>query len=154
MNATGSFVVSWSTDGQDIYAQRFNADGSMVGNEFQVNTTTADESYGTIYTLIGGGTDIWGNSDQFNFASESVSGDGEIIARVDSLTYSNASSKAAVMFRDSSDPSSAFADVVVTPDCGLLFQWRSDGGDYAASTPSLGGEAPVWVKLTAQRQRL
>ena len=45
MNATGSFVVSWSTDNQDIYAQQFNADGTMLGNEFQVNTTTADQAY-------------------------------------------------------------------------------------------------------------
>ena len=61
MNATGSFVVSWSTDNQDIYAQQFNADGSMAGSEFQVNTTTADQSYGTIYTVSGAGNDIGGH---------------------------------------------------------------------------------------------
>ena len=35
MNATGSFVVSWSTDNQDIYAQRFNADGSESAANFR-----------------------------------------------------------------------------------------------------------------------
>ena len=46
MNASGNFVVSWSSNGQDgdgwgIYAQRFNANGTPVGGEFLVNATTA-----------------------------------------------------------------------------------------------------------------
>lgn len=47
----GSFVVVWGSevssgsdsDGFSIQAQRFAADGSPLGSEFQVNTTTADE---------------------------------------------------------------------------------------------------------------
>ena len=45
MDATGDFVVVWDSYGQDgdmdgIYAQRYNADGTTAGNEFQVNTYT------------------------------------------------------------------------------------------------------------------
>jgi Ca2+-binding RTX toxin-like protein len=41
----GGWVVAWTSVGQDgfeggIYAQRFNADGSRYGGEFQVNSTT------------------------------------------------------------------------------------------------------------------
>jgi len=42
----GSFVVVWTSDGQnggnidDVFAQRFNADGTPAGPEFQVNITT------------------------------------------------------------------------------------------------------------------
>ncbi|MGJ3247435.1 MAG: calcium-binding protein [Elainellaceae cyanobacterium] len=41
----GSFVVAWQSQGQDgsfegIFARRFAANGSRLGNEFQVNTTT------------------------------------------------------------------------------------------------------------------
>ncbi|MBN2577779.1 MAG: hypothetical protein JXB10_02220, partial [Pirellulales bacterium] len=40
----GGFVVSWESrgggGGGDVYAQRFAADGTKLGNEFQVNTTT------------------------------------------------------------------------------------------------------------------
>ena len=44
MNATGDFVISWESLGQDgddngIYAQRYNADGTPEGNEFRVNST-------------------------------------------------------------------------------------------------------------------
>lgn len=46
MNSNGEFVIvweSWIQDGGDkgVYAQRYNADGQKVGNEFLVNTTTA-----------------------------------------------------------------------------------------------------------------
>jgi hypothetical protein len=45
MDEAGHFVISWSSWGQDgdamgIFAQRFNADGSRVGPEFQVNRVT------------------------------------------------------------------------------------------------------------------
>lgn len=42
----GDFLISWFSNGQDgsaegIYAQRFAADGTRLGGEFRVNTTTA-----------------------------------------------------------------------------------------------------------------
>ncbi len=47
-DATGDYVVAWHSDGQDgdgygIYAQRLAADGSPMGPEFRVNTTTVDQ---------------------------------------------------------------------------------------------------------------
>ena len=44
-DAVGGTVVVWTSEGQDgssggIFAQRLAADGSLIGNEFQVNTTT------------------------------------------------------------------------------------------------------------------
>ena len=46
-DASGNFVVTWSSNAQDgsgygVYAQRFGADGTALGSEFRVNTTTAD----------------------------------------------------------------------------------------------------------------
>ena len=46
-DANGNFVVVWVSNLQDgafygIYAQRYSADGTALGPEFQVNTTTAD----------------------------------------------------------------------------------------------------------------
>lgn len=45
MDATGDFVVAWtayidSTNGYDVYAQRYQADGTPIGSEFQVNSLT------------------------------------------------------------------------------------------------------------------
>ena len=50
----GNFVVVWTSDGQDgssygIFGQRFAADGSPIGAEFQVNTyTTGMQSDGSV----------------------------------------------------------------------------------------------------------
>src|SRR5262249_29621352 len=46
---------------------------------------SAADNAGT-WTVSGGGTDIWNMSDQFNFAHESLAGDGSIVAQVTSLT--------------------------------------------------------------------
>jgi uncharacterized repeat protein (TIGR01451 family) len=47
MNAGGNFVIAWESYLQDgdlngIYAQRYTADGSTAGSEFQVNTYTTN----------------------------------------------------------------------------------------------------------------
>jgi hypothetical protein len=54
MDSTGDFVVTWSSNNQDgsgwgVYAQRYRADGTPQGGEFQVNTTTAgDQMYSSV----------------------------------------------------------------------------------------------------------
>ncbi|WP_375471014.1 beta strand repeat-containing protein [uncultured Nostoc sp.] len=50
MDATGDFIISWQSLGQDgsnygIYAQRYNSAGMAVGVEFQVNTHTDGNQY-------------------------------------------------------------------------------------------------------------
>jgi hypothetical protein len=58
---SGAFVVTWSSYGQDanntwgVYAQRYNADGTAAGSEFQVNTTTkGDQMYSSVATDAAG----------------------------------------------------------------------------------------------------
>ena len=50
MSRDGSYVISWQSEKQDdpdnkfgVYAQRFAADGSPIGNEFRANSTTGDQ---------------------------------------------------------------------------------------------------------------
>ena len=50
MNGSGSFVVAWSSKGQDgdhygVYARRFKKNGKPAGTEFQVNTYTKDRQW-------------------------------------------------------------------------------------------------------------
>src|SRR5262249_47797219 len=102
---------------------------------------------GTSFTVLGGGSDIWFIPDQFHFVYQPSPGDGAIIARVDSLDDTDVWAKAGVMERESTDPWSAWADVVITPGNGVAFQWRDQYGNpgdeevYPAS-------APIWVELT------
>lgn len=53
MDTNGDFIITWegngSDDGSGVYAQRYNANGSPVDNEFTVNTTiTSDQSNSSI----------------------------------------------------------------------------------------------------------
>ncbi len=94
------------------------------------------------------GNDIWDSADQFRFAYKSLSGNGSIVARVDSLERSNEWAKAGVMIRETLEPGSKHAFVCVTPDNGISFQRRPVAGQASANTDAAGLAAPYWVKLT------
>ncbi|WP_396180118.1 putative Ig domain-containing protein, partial [Flavobacterium sp.] len=66
----GGWLVTWQSDGQDgsssgIYGQRYSNEGSPVGGEFQVNTTTAGaEALPSVATLADGGWLVaWSNGE-------------------------------------------------------------------------------------------
>ena len=107
---------------------------------------------GSIYTVTGGGADIWGTADQFNFASQNVIGDKTLIARVTSLGNTNGWAKAGVMFRDSSAAGAICVDLLATPSNGVVLQWRSATGGASSNIQAAGVAAPtashpVWLKL-------
>ncbi len=107
----------------------------------------AEDAGGNI-VMSGIGADIWDQSDQFRFAYKSLSGNGSIVARVDSLERSHEWAKAGVMIRETLEPSSKHAFVCVTPDNGISFQRRPGTGQDSANTDAPGFAAPYWVKLT------
>ncbi len=103
------------------------------------------------WTVAGGGSDIWNSADQFNFASESCTGDGSIVAQV--LTVANTDpasgwSKAGVMFRNDVTAGSVNAAIVATPGNGVSFQWRGSANGGSSFFNITGLKAPVWVKLS------
>lgn len=70
VGAVGSgFVATWTSPGQDgsgtgVYAQRFNANGGKVGDEFRVNTwTQGDQAASKVIELKDGGFVILWHSD-------------------------------------------------------------------------------------------
>jgi regulation of enolase protein 1 (concanavalin A-like superfamily) len=105
---------------------------------------------GGLWTVAGGGSDIWNTADQFNFASTNYTGDGTMIVRVTSLQNSDPSSgwsKAGLMFRNDSTAASANASIVATAGQGVSFQWRSTAGGSSSFSAHSGITAPVWLKL-------
>ncbi len=102
----------------------------------------------SVYTLQGSGSDIWNTADGFHFAYQPLSGDGTIVARVNSITNTNAWAKAGVMIRESLDANARHAMVVVTPSSGVSFQYRTTVGGTSLDTTTSGLQAPHWVKLT------
>ncbi len=94
------------------------------------------------------GTDIWNNADEFRYAYKSLSGNGSIVARVDSVYMSDGWAKAGVMIRETLEAGSAHAMVIVTPANGISFQRRTAANGASESTDAAGLAAPYWVKLT------
>jgi regulation of enolase protein 1 (concanavalin A-like superfamily) len=99
--------------------------------------------------MTASGADIWGTSDQFHFAYKRLSGNGTITARVVSITNTNASAKAGVMIRESLDPDSKHAMVVIQPTSGVAFQRRADVGIASEQIVNMTSiAAPRWLRLT------
>jgi hypothetical protein len=102
---------------------------------------------GTI-VMNGGGTDIWDYADEFRFAYQQLTGDGSIVARVDSLEYTHDWAKAGVMVRESLDPGSRYAFTCLTPTSGVAFQHRFSPNSFSVNVNQTGVTAPHWVRLT------
>ena len=107
----------------------------------------AAASGGTL-TATGSGADIWGTADAFQFVSQPVAGDSQIVARLASLQNTNAYAKAGVMLRETTTAGSAHVLLDVRPGGDVEFMSRVSSG--AATTFLAGGmqPAPTWLKLT------
>lgn len=102
------------------------------------------------YTVTGGGADIWNAADEFYFASTTMTGDGEIRARVTSQTNTHQWAKAGVMIRDGTAVNAAHAMMVITPGNGFALQYRTTTGGSSSSIagPALNAVPNNWVRLT------
>jgi serine/threonine protein kinase len=101
-------------------------------------------------TIRASGADIWKTADELHFAQQSLSGDGEIQARVRSLNRPDEWSKVGLMFRASLSPDSPNVFVGVTPAGRVTVQSRPTPGAETASRHVESPGAPVWLKLVRQ----
>jgi hypothetical protein len=100
---------------------------------------------GGTWTVLAGGSDIWGTSDQFHFVWQTLAADGSVSAHVLSQSNTNAWAKAGVMLRQSSDPASAYYAAFVTPANGIVVQYRTAQGGSAQQSASLTGTVPAYL---------
>ena len=107
---------------------------------------TATYSNGT-FTVAGAGADIWGSADAFHYAYQTLSGNGQIIARVASIENVAAWTKAGVMIRASTASNAAMAHMLVSSSKGTAFQYRTSTGAAVASIVGPGNTAPFYVKI-------
>jgi regulation of enolase protein 1 (concanavalin A-like superfamily) len=99
------------------------------------------------FTVSGAGADVWGSADALHFAYTAVAGDATITARVTALDNVAAWTKVGVMVRESLDPGSAHAFMIVSAGKGLAFQRRETTGGLTTHTAGPAGTAPFWVRL-------
>lgn len=108
--------------------------------------------------VTGGGADIWGNSDQFNYWTDSWTGNFLAIARFTGMSGgSDGWRKMGIMARDGLAANAAYTYYSPTASNATGLQWRDSTGGGAAWTsastgsPSAGG-APFWISLKRQGQ--
>ena len=126
---------------------------SIFAGDADIGTISAGKggSYslsGSVYTLKGAGTDIWGTADSFHYVYQSLTGDGVITARVLSVQNTNTWAKAGVMIRNTLSANSSHAAIYVTRGSGVSSQWRTTAGGSSGSSTVAGLVAPYWVRLT------
>jgi len=127
--------------GSSLPSPWLNQDIGSVG-------TGGSSSYNSgVFTVNGAGSDIWGAADSFQFAYQSVSGDGQIIARVSSLQNTNVNAKAGIMFRNTLSSTAANVILDVTPGGGIEFMARSSDGGSGTWLAGATQAAPVWLRL-------
>jgi uncharacterized repeat protein (TIGR03806 family) len=99
------------------------------------------------FNLIASGSDIWDIADGFHFACTPLQGDGQIVARVTSMQFTDPWAKAGVMFREGFSPGSMHALMVVTAGGGSAFQWRPASDVASRNTDGPSTKIPFWIKL-------
>ena len=102
---------------------------------------------GGVFTVNGSGADIWGSSDQFNYVSQPLTGDGTIVARVTSQSDTDPWAKAGVMIKQSTAGGTPYALLGVTPGNGITFQYG-----FNASVSGGSYSFPSWLKLDPVRE--
>lgn len=103
-----------------------------------------------VWSVIGGGADIWGSSDQFHYVSQALAGDATVVAHVGGQTNSNNAAKAGLMFRAGTAANAAFYFLTVTPGSGQTIGalYRATTGGSVSMPATTSGNAPVWLKVT------
>ncbi len=133
----------WTAEGVTELSLWFRGNPAAVGSFVEGPTGT--------YTVIGSGADIWAvngvEADEFHFTYKMLSGAGSMVARVVSIQQTDVWAKAGVMIRETLNPDSSHAMMVITPAQGASFQRRPGTGATSLNTDNTGIVAPYWVKI-------
>jgi len=100
------------------------------------------------FLLQGGGTGFGSVFERFHFYCQPLADKTEIIARLTDLESGEPEAVAGIMIRDSNDPRTGFASVMLNAGGEVVFRFRQSQGerDEAISIP--GCAPPCWLKLT------
>ena len=102
---------------------------------------------GGIWSVTGGGEDIWGTASQFRSVWRAVRGDRALSARVLSQSVTSPWAKAGVILSRNADPDSPYYALFVTPEHGVSVQYRALPGGNAADLMIVPGRPPVYLRV-------
>jgi hypothetical protein len=129
---TGILPAPWQD--QDI------GSGGLAGNASTTN-------YSSSFSVGGSGVGVVSNADNFNYLYQPLNGDGQIVVRVATQGNTDGSAQAGMMVRETLDPTSKHAAMLITPSNGILFERRLATGGATSQTVFSGFAVPYWLKL-------
>lgn len=103
------------------------------------------------YTISDRGNQVWGKTDQGRYVYNHGSGNGQIVARVATMSSTSNDAQACVAIRETLLPNSKMAAMCATPKRGIQFITRKyDEHPYQDTAVTLyGGAAPaIYLRLT------
>jgi len=120
-----------------------------IGAPTMAGSHTANN--GTL-TVKGGGTNISGAVDQLHFVSQTLTGDGQITARVVSMSGGGNAARAGVMLRNSTatDARTAIMSMYLPTSTAGAASYRTratDGGSIVVGTTAGTATFPSWVRV-------
>ena len=130
-------AVAWA----QVPAPWDNQDVGSVGVAGSASHTSG------VFTVRGSGVNVYDTADGFHFVYRPMTGDGQIVARVDSVTKTDPWAKAGVMMRDGLGGGDANAFAFVSAGGSVRFQRRRTPGGTTSALYTASASAPHWVKL-------
>ncbi len=106
------------------------------------------------YSVRAGGADIWDTSDQFHFVYQAMTGDLDVVVRMNSITYAHRWAKTGVMIRETLTPGSRHGFAFLSAGQGYAFQRRVDTDAFSLHTAGTAGPTPGWVRLLRTGSRI
>ena len=103
-------------------------DSADVGGPARKGSTEFDAATGQ-YKITGSGANIWDKQDQFQFVWKEMSGNFAVTATMQFPGKGEDHRKAGIMFRQSLDAASPYADFVIHGNGMPGLQWRSNQGE-------------------------
>ena len=120
-------------------------DHADVGAVLHPGSATFDPATKT-YTLKGSGENMWSTADAFQFAWKKISGDVELTADISFLNSAgNEHKKAVLIFRQSLDPDSVYADIALHGNGLAALQYRDEKGGTTHEIQSKA--SPPWFRF-------
>ena len=105
-----------------------------------------DNSAGT-FTLAGGGSNISGTTDQFQYVNQTLTGNSTILARVVNQQNTNPNAEAGIMFRADTTATAADVTLSLTQIKFLILEYRKTAGGAATSISIPAPAASYYLKL-------
>lgn len=101
------------------------------------------------YVIAGSGSNVSGTADGMHYASQTLTGDGTIIARVDAISNTSSSAKTGLEIRETTAANAKHVAIAMTYGSGPQMLSRSTvGGSTTTNSSATQTFAPKWLKLT------